>query len=355
MMRNRVVYMQSGLKQSSVMPLRKLTCTLLVIALLVSCFHIGGCVSQGVPNEDEIVYAGLKGNPYLPKLAPNQQEMAVQKGLLTLKPGQSLPRAKYQKDYDENNLPPLGGWVDDTLEFEAYLREAFTEESVEDFIELAAYYQKTVEVYLLRTLRLDLIEEQLINAHIGFPVVYLERRSVYQDRSVLQLNTLYVRITSCHLEYINEDDIALLRQLHTVNGTRVDNEAVALASRTMSKTIIKYDSDGESYPPNTGGALFGGSDGVFYNPYSVVIAFINCEKYTENGELLDQEEELYIKRMDFLLGNLPKMLSIAENHLSMKVTFLIVEGLWNVNRPDWESVRYIIDNTSGMGPEPRER
>jgi hypothetical protein len=155
------------------------------------------------------------------------------------------------------------------------------------------------------------------------------------------------------LEYLSDDDVALLRELHTVNETVIDNKAIDLASRTMNETIIKYDSDGESYPPNTGGALFGGSDGVFYNPYSVVIAFINCEKYTENGELTDQEEQLYIKRMDFLLGNLPKMLSKAESRLSMQVTFLIVEGVWNVNRPDWESVAYVIDNTSGTDPEPR--
>jgi len=306
---------------------------------------------QKKPDEAMIVSDELSGNPFMPRLAPSQQKMAVDKGLLILKPGVTLPRKKYSMEYEE--LPAPGSWVDDSHEYDAYMRDAFTQVSIDNFIMLAAYYQKAAEVYLLRTLRLDIVEQQLVTAGIGYPVIAPDRISVFQDRSTLQLNTLYIRISNCHLEHMSIDDIKKLRSFYIENGVVIDDRAVDLVSRTISEVVVDYDDEGELYPNKSYVSFYGGSSGVSYNPNAAIIAFPNCEVFAEDGSLSDLEEQRYFLRRNYLLNYLPKIQAAAEKVLAMPVMMIITEGAL-LSYPEWEYISHTIDNGRGIYPKPSE-
>jgi hypothetical protein len=302
--------------------------------------------------EAMIVTNELVGNPFMPRLAPNQQKMAVEKGLLVLRPGITLPRPKYSLEYEELLAP--GSWIDDSHEYDAYMRDAYTEKSIDGFILLAAYYQKAAEVYFLRKLRLDIVEQQLLAADIGYPVIATDRISIFQERSALKLKTLYIRISSCHLEYLSADDITILRRLYSENGIVIDDRAMELISRTVTDVVVEYDEDGERYPKHSYVGFYGGSSGVSYDPNAVIIVFPNCEVFTEDGSLTDFEEQRYFQRREYLFNYLPKIQAVASRAAGMPVMIVITEGAL-LSYPEWEYISHTIDNDRGINPKPQER
>jgi hypothetical protein len=153
------------------------------------------------------------------------------------------------------------------------------------------------------------------------------------------------------LEYLSNDDVALLRELHVVNEAVIDNKAIDLASRTIAEVIIDYDDNGEPYPEHTYVGFPSGDGRLGYNPKAVVIAFMNALVLANEYEVSSQEEELYLKRSNYLLDQLPKAQVSAEKRLGLPVMLIITEIVM-LDVPDREFIDYVIDSNRGIYPEP---
>jgi hypothetical protein len=287
-----------------------------------------------------LVSQGLRGSPNMPNTTASQLKVAWEKGLLVidLKPGQS------ESDFTWDNV------IADDSE---YNPPQFTQQSISEYLDLSAYYQKAIDVYLLTSLRLDLLDRQLKDADIGFVAVPPERRSVFQDQTTLEIETLYIRVAECHIERMSVEEISLLRQLFFENKTEITDKAIELVSKTMSDVIRQYDYQGLPYADDAIINFPGSSAQIGYNPNAILIAFPNCEVYTEDGRLTAEQEDLFFQRTDYLIKHLPEVQTTAEKALNMPVMFIITEGTL-LNSPENEYVTFTI-SSRGVNPEPQSR
>lgn len=321
--------------------LRKITCFTIACALLCCClFTIGGCVKEANGADMNLVSQGLRGSPNMPNTTASQLKVAWEKGLLVidLKPGQS------ESDFT---------WENAMTDISIYNPPQFTQESIDDYLKLSAYYQKALDVYMLKAIRLDLLDQQLKDADIGFVAVPPERRSVFQDQTTLEIETLYVRVAECHIERMSIEEISLLRQLFFENKTEITDQAIELVSKTMHEVIRQYDYQGLPYADDVTVNFPGSSAQIGYNPNAIIIAFPNCEVYTEDGRLTGEQEDLFFQRTDYLIKHLPEVQIKAENTLNMPVMFIITEGTL-LNSPENEYVTFTI-SSRGVIPEPQSR
>jgi hypothetical protein len=284
-----------------------------------------------------LVSQGLRGSPNMPSTTASQLKVAWEKGLLVidLQPGQS------ESDFTWDNI------IADDSE---YNPPQFTQQSISEYLNLSAYYQKAIDVYLLTALRLDLLDQRLKNADIGFVAVPPEKRSTFQDQTTLKIETLYIRVAECHIERMSVEDISLLRQLFSANKTVITDQAIELVSRTMREVIRQYDYLGMPYADDAIISFPGSSAQIGYNPNAVLIVFPNCEVYTDEGKLTDEQERLFFARTDYLIKQLPKVQSEAEKALNMPVMLVITEGTL-INDPENEYATYTI-SSRGIIPEP---
>ncbi|MCL2136392.1 MAG: hypothetical protein FWH40_02550 [Coriobacteriia bacterium] len=293
----------------------------------------------------DYVDKGTRGNPYLPIMATSQLEEAMQKGLLVLKDGLSLPLPDFVLALNEY-LPP-GSYYNVDREYSSYIASLFTEESIASFCDLAAFYQKAAEVYLFVALKLDGLDNDLIGSNLGFSPAPLSRRSIYQERSVLGLEIVFIRIQACHIEEMSIDDLGLLRQLQSDKAPDVTDDALSLVADTIQSVVREYDAQGLPYPDQN---LTSNSAGMLFDPNAVQIVCLNIMRYEDDGSLKDAEEAAFYTRMDYLLDILPAFVEKAGKTLGMPVMFKITEGTFE-NKPYQDDDWYTIGSW-GVSPDP---
>jgi hypothetical protein len=175
------------------------------------------------------------------------------------------------------------------------------------YCERYAYYRKAMELYLLKTLRLDVYDRQVEESGLLFIPVPEDKKGEYQRRSVLGLDHVYIQ-SSPHIERLSTEDIALLNRLYDENGQSgtVTQEALALVERTYAELIIDLDpTTGAPFPD--GVLLMKGGDGTVWNPNSLVVVFLAPYRYDEVGNTAPGDVELSYQREDWLVARLPKI------------------------------------------------
>jgi len=225
-------------------------------------------------------------------------QAAIEKGLV-------LESVYYTYIADAPGVEPTPGWNHNLLpgERDSYLHKDLTVEATiqvpdQHYYTLQAYYLKAFEVYLLKTLRLDLIEKEIASSDLDFREVEYERMSRLQRLSNLDLKYLYICIPM-RIENLSQEDADKLKYLYAENGSEITEEALEFVVRTYPE-VIKYETFTGGYPLQTG-------YGISWHPESLVISFPvpYPSEYTEHEDWTEERKLLGIAREEFILENLP--------------------------------------------------
>ncbi|MCL2882897.1 MAG: hypothetical protein FWF30_00275 [Coriobacteriia bacterium] len=226
-----------------------------------------------------------------------------------------------------------------------------TEASWSNYLRLDAYYQKAFEVYILKTLRLDLLDHELVQTSLGFGPLPADRQSTYQQRTALNLECLYIRCAGYNIEMLDSTDAATLERLADENGSVVTDEALDLVARTFKDVVRQYTATGMPYVDTRSFVCFPHSTSdIGYNPNALVIVVPNVEGYDENGQVTVLESDLQQERQNYLLQRLPVLAMEYQNILGMPVNFVITDGVFD-NQPDHEYPVFSIGDW-GVFPAP---
>ena len=124
----------------------------------------------------------------------SEMELAYEKGLMATKP--ELPSGRPTAT---GSKPARDGYFD------------------QRYCERYAYYRKAMEVYLLKTLRLDVYDKQIKDSGLSFIPMPDGKKGEYQRLSVLQLSHIFI-YSSPHIERLSTEDVAILERLYLENG-----------------------------------------------------------------------------------------------------------------------------------------
>jgi len=195
----------------------KLLLSLLTSSALILSF-CGGCATKPVVNMG-IVKEGLAVPGSYSELGyhPNLQ-LATERGLV-LEP---LDYTHY--DYISSDDIPDGGFSQPVPFIIGVTEEKTIQVPDEYFFTLQAYYRKSFEVYLLTTLRLDLIEKEIEDSGLGFRQMDYKEMSLLERLSNLNLKHLYICVPM-RIEQLSQQDADELKRLYAENGPEITEEA----------------------------------------------------------------------------------------------------------------------------------
>jgi hypothetical protein len=258
---------------------------------------LGGCTMQ-TETDFSSVPDGLNipGDQGLPAWY-YEMEMAYEKGLMATKPE---PPPKIKEPDAPGSAPTMDGYFDQRY------REHY------------AYYRKAMEVYLLKTLRLDVYDKQVEDSGLSFVPIPEISKGQRQRLSVLKLNHIFI-YNIPHIERLSTEDIAILERLYRENGQSgtIGQDALDFVERTYAQLIKEYSPlTREPYPK--GSRLIDGGTG--WNPDSLAIVFAAPYRYDESGNYISDESELIYKREDWLVAELPKMRQQMMERVDVPVT-----------------------------------
>ena len=231
----------------------------------------------------------------------SEMELAYEKGLMATNP--KLPSGRPTAT---GSKPVKDGYFD------------------QRYCERYAYYRKAMEVYLLKTLRLDVYDKQVEDSGLCFIPMPEGKKGEYQRLSALRLSHIFI-YSSPHIERLSTEDVAILERLYLENGQTgtVPQEALEFAARTYTELVKEYDTVAMApYPDGTRLS----HNGTPWDASSLAIVFVTPRRYDDNGSVVLGDSDLIRQREDWLIAELPKARQQMTEKVGLPVTLVISEG-----------------------------
>jgi hypothetical protein len=237
----------------------------------------------------------VPGEQGLPAWYP-EMELAYEKGLMATKPDPSLERP---------TLAPGSRHEPDGYFDERYCQRY-------------AYYRKAMEVYLLKTLRLDIYDKQVEDSGLSFIPIPKVSQGEHQRRSALELDHIFI-YSSPHIERLSAEDVAILERIYQENGQTgaITQEALDFVERTYAELIRTYDiATMAPYPEGTRLSY----EGIPCSSDTLAIVFVAPYRSDGSGNSIPEDIPLMYQREDWLVANLPEMRQQMTNKVDVPVT-----------------------------------